>query len=203
MRRRQAACASGPGHAECPDRYAPSAQPSHRVATPSGGSSLPWSASSTRTIRWYESPDIQWRGAGGLRLIELTELDPLTADIAPDVLLVGEEPAESVAIEVCSGRCHKVVVHLIADRFSRYWVSSISTQRDRQLKNGSSALLRVTSATMGNAMAARLGMAGMPSTTVEAAARARAATFAQEARIRNRALRESAQSMSADTRSRK
>jgi hypothetical protein len=24
---------SGPGHAECPDRYAPSAQPSHRVAT--------------------------------------------------------------------------------------------------------------------------------------------------------------------------
>ena len=41
-------------------------------------------------------------------------------------------------------------------------------------------------------MAARLGMAGMPSTTVEAAARARAATFAQEARVRKRALRESA-----------
>jgi hypothetical protein len=37
MRRRQAACASGPGHAECPDRYAPSAQPSHRVAAHSGG----------------------------------------------------------------------------------------------------------------------------------------------------------------------
>lgn len=26
-----------PGHAECPDRYAPSAQPSHRVAIQIGG----------------------------------------------------------------------------------------------------------------------------------------------------------------------
>lgn len=44
----------------------------------------------------------QWRGPGGPSLIELAELDPLAADIAPDVLLICEEPAEPVAIEVCS-----------------------------------------------------------------------------------------------------
>jgi hypothetical protein len=49
------------------------------------------------------------------------------------------------------------------------------------LKNGSSALISVTSATIGRAMAALLGMAGMPRTTVEAAVRARAATFARAA----------------------
>jgi len=50
---------------------------------------------------------------------------------------------------------------------------------------------------------AAAGMAGIPRTTVDAAVRARAVTSATKARDRNRALRESAQSMSADTKSRK
>ena len=41
MRRRQAACASGPGHAECPVQCVHAATPIGKIAAPNGGSGAP------------------------------------------------------------------------------------------------------------------------------------------------------------------
>ena len=44
-----------------------------------------------------------------------------------------------------------MVIQLVVYSLGRYWASSIKIQRDRQLKNGSTALTRVPTATRENA----------------------------------------------------
>src|SRR6266542_1811942 len=79
----------------------------------------------------------------------------------------------------------------------------MSTHRDRQLKNVSAVASAATAATIGRAIDARAGIDGMPRTTVDAAVRIRLTILTTDARRLKRIFLESAQSISAETRSRK